>query len=270
MTTVQFCDVDLKQLKLGAPRANKNSPGFKSSYIQYKSGKLNIQTPVMKLPWDIKPKQMDEGSNVAAQLALSFTGVNPVDEDCELNKFMLFIKAFDTRMKELVTAMNGGLGKKSEEKVLDGNFRESVKESGSGEYPPTIQPKIWLRCREGGSSKCVEDHAMDIAIYDMEQNMIAADNLAKGGMAAAIIEPNTAWCSSMGVGVTWVAKQVIVKPIAKESFGFSLGEELDVLRAEPAPKRARTEERDNDREDEGDDEHASSEGDNAESVDDDF
>lgn len=116
--------------------------------------------------------------------------------------------------------------------MLDANFRDSVKEAVSGEYPPTIQPKIWLRCRDGGSSKCVEDHDMDIAVYNMSQEMISPDNLSKGCMAAAIIEPNTAWCSSMGVGVTWVAKQVVVKPIPKESFAFSMGSEYDVLRSE--------------------------------------
>ncbi|CAM9688327.1 unnamed protein product [Pylaiella littoralis] len=164
----------------------------------------------MKLPWDIKPKQMDDGSNVSTQLALSFSGVNPVDEDCDLNRFMCFMKAFDARIKELVVNMNGGLDKKSEVKVHDAKFCDSVKESGSGDYPPTIQPKIWLRCRDGGSSKCVEDHNMDIAVYDIEKEMIDPENLSKGCMAAAIIEPNTAWCSSMGVGVTWVAKQAVV------------------------------------------------------------
>lgn len=244
MSTVQFVDVDLSQLKLAAARPNKSSPGFRSSYIQTKSGqRLSIQTPVMKLPWDVKPKQMDEGSNVSAQLALSFSGVNPVDEDCDLNKFMQFMKAFDAKVKELAVAMNGELGKKSEPKVLDANFRESVKESGNGEYPPTIQPKVWLKCREGGSSKCVEDHEMDIAVYNMEKEMIDAGNLSKGCMAAAIIEPNTVWCSSMGVGVTWVAKQVIVKPIAKDSFAFSMGSEYDALRSEEQPKkRPRSEE----------------------------
>lgn len=243
MTTVQFADVDLTQLKLSPPRANKSSPGFKSCYIQNKAGeRLQIQSPVMKLPWDIKPKQMDESSNVSAQLAMSFTGINPVDEDCDLNKFMCFMKAFDARVKELVVGMNGALGKKSEEKVLDANFRDSVKEAVSGDYPPTIQPKIWLRCRDGGSSKCVEDHDMDIAVYNMDKEMIDPNNLSKGCMAAAIIEPNTAWCSSMGVGVTWVAKQVVVKPIRKESFAFSMGSEYDVLRSEDKPnKRPRTE-----------------------------
>ena len=243
MTTVQFEDVDLKLVKLGAPRANKNSAGFKSSQIQYKGEKLCIQTPVMKLPWDVKPKQLDESSNVSAQLALSFSGIDPGDDKCDLHKFMLFMNAFDVRVKELVVAMDGSLGKNSEEKVLDAYFKESVKESANGQYPPTIQPKIWLKCRDGGSSKCVEDHAMDIAVYNMNKEMVAADNLSKGGMAAAIIEASTAWCSSMGVGITWVARQVVVKPIQKESFAFSVGSAFDVLRPEPQPKkRARTEE----------------------------
>eukprot|EP00752_Nemacystus_decipiens_P015855 g14163.t1 len=243
MTTVQFQDVDLGLVKLGAPRANKSSAGFKSSQIQYKGEKLCIQTPVMKLPWDVKPKQLDDTSTVSAQLALSFSGIDPVDDDCDLYKFMMFMKAFDARVKELVVAMEGSLGKNSEEKVLDAHFKESVKESSNGQYPPTIQPKIWLKCREGGSSKCVEDHAMDIAVYNMNKEMVAVDNLSKGGMAAAIIEASTAWCSSMGVGITWVARQVVVKPNRKQSFAFRMGSAYDVLRSEEEPKkRARTEE----------------------------
>lgn len=240
--STQFNNVDLKLLKLAPPRANKNASGFKSSYIQYKGQKLGVQTPVMKLPWDVKPRQMDDNSNVSANLSLSFTGMSAGDEDCELNRFLEFMKAFDDRIKELATDMDGALGKKSEMKVIDGNFRDSVKEAGSGDYPPTIQPKIWVRCRDGGSSKCVEDHTMDLAVYDMERNMVDADNLVKGCIAAAIIEPNTVWCSSMGVGVTWVAKQVIVKPVATESFAFSLGDEHNVLRSEPAAKKSRTQE----------------------------
>ena len=249
MATVQFEDVDLKLLKLGVPRANKSSAGFKSSQIQYRGEKLCIQTPVMKLPWDVKPKQLDESSNVSAQLALSFSGIDPVDEECDLHKFMVFMRAFDARVKELVVAMDGSLGKNSEEKMLDAHFKESVKESSNGQYPPTIQPKIWLRCRDGGSSKCVEDHAMDIAVYNMKRDMIGTDNLSKGGMAAAIIEPNTAWCSSMGVGITWVARQVVVKPIPRETFAFSMGSAHEVLRSEEQPsKRARTEEEPQDNE----------------------
>lgn len=244
MTTIQFEDVDLSLVKLSHPRANKSSPGFKSSYIQYQSSeRLCIQTPVMRLPWDVKPKKLDEGSNVSAQLALSFTGINPVDPSCDLTKFITFMKAFDARVKELVLEMKGGLGKKSEENVLDANFRDSVKESSEGQYPPTIQPKIWLQCREGGSKLHAEYHDMDITVYNMNQEKIAHDNLAKNCMAAAIIEPSTAWCSSMGVGVTWVAKQVVVKPIPKKAFAFAMGAKYDVLRSDDnTRKRQRTQE----------------------------
>ncbi|CAM9153716.1 unnamed protein product, partial [Ectocarpus sp. 8 AP-2014] len=231
MTTIQFENVDLKLMKLSQPRVNKSLPGFKSSYIQYQSGdKLCIQTPVMRLPWDIKPKKLDDGANVSAQLALSFTGINPVDPSCDLAKFMTFMQNFDARVKELVIEMQGGLGKKSEAKVLDANFRDSVKESNNGQYPPTIQPKIWLQCREGGAKMRPEDHDMDITVYNMNQERITNDNLAKNCMAAAIIEPSTVWCSSMGVGITWVAKQVVVKPIPKKSFAFEMGAKYEVLR----------------------------------------
>lgn len=82
----------------------------------------------MRLPWDVKPKQMDEGTNVTTQSALSFSGINPVDEGYELNKFTIPLP-LDERVKVLVKELNGGLGKKSDPKVLEASFRDAAKEA---------------------------------------------------------------------------------------------------------------------------------------------
>lgn len=223
-----FDSVDISTLKLTPPRTSKASSACKTSYIQSSGSKLSIQTPLMTLPWDIFPKKMDENSNVSAALSLSFRGIDKDDPDCELHKFRLFMNDFDKKIKELVIGLDGSLGKKSEKNFLDMSFRESVKESSNGDYAPTIQPKIWLE--SNGSSKSPEDYKMDISVFNLDGEIIEPSSLTKGCPCAAIIEPSYVWCSALGVGITWVARQAIIKPAAKETFAFTLGKQFDELR----------------------------------------
>lgn len=246
--------VDISSLRLAPPRASKASAACKTAYIQDGNGdRLSIQTPVMRLPWDIVPKQMDESANVTASLSLSFSG-----DDEDVQKFKEFLMKFDEKIKELAQAISGTLGKKSETKVIDANFKDSVKEATTGDYPPTFQPKVWLTCREGGNTKCVDDFTMDLTVYNMDGKKITQDELRKGCPAAAVIQPSYVWCSSMGVGITWVAKQCVVKPSIKEEFAFKLDSRFDKYRDEPSPKKARvdqgstTEENDDDNDDDND------------------
>lgn len=228
-----FDAIDLSSLRLSPPRTSKASSACKTSYIQGAGGsKLSIQTPLMTLPWDILPKKLDENSNVNAALALSFVGMDENNTECDMYKFMVFMKEFDAKIKSLISKMGGTLGKKSEEKALESNFRDSVKESSSGDYPPTVQPKIWTTLKDGGTKNCVEDYTMDILVFDLDGKTIDSDNLKKGCPVAAIIEPSYVWCSTLGVGITWCAKQAVIKPFQKEEFGFTLGRKFDELKSE--------------------------------------
>lgn len=230
MTKV-FDAIDISAIKLAPPRVSKAAAGCKTAYIQGHGGKkISIQTPLMTLPWDICPKKMEEYANVNAALSLSFVGMDENDENDDLHKFMKFMLEFDSKIKSLIVKTGGALGKKSEEKSLESNFKESLKESSSGDYPPTIQPKIWLSLNDGGSKMCVEDFTMDITVFNLEGEVIPSDEMKKGCPAAAIIEPAYVWCSALGVGITWVAKQVVLKPSIKETFGFSLGSNFDHLK----------------------------------------
>lgn len=248
-----FDTIDLASIKLAPPKVSKAAAGCKTAYIQGAGGmRVSIQTPLMTLPWDISPRKMDENSSVNASLSLSFVGMDDTDPDDDLNKFFKFMGDFDIKIKTLIAAMGGATGKKSEDKVLDGNFRDSIKESSGGDYPPTIQPKIWLSLAEGGSTKCPEDYTMDITVFNLEGEEIGNDELRKGCPAAAIIEPSYVWCSALGVGITWVAKQVVLKPTVKETFGFTLGSSFDHLKEQgPATKKAKTDEDDLDEDNQG-------------------
>ena len=240
-----YDSIDLSSVKLAPPKVSKAAAGCKTSKIQLGGKSILIQTPPMTLPWGIAPRQMDENSSVSANLSLSFLGMDDQDKDNELHKFNMFMRDFDIKVKTLISEMGGALGKKSEDKVLDANFKDSIKESSNGDYPPTIQPKIWLSLKEGGDPKCVDDFSMDVTVYNFNGDEIDSKELRKGCPAAAIIEPSYVWCSALGLGITWVAKQVAVKPVEEKKFAFTLGPSFDHLKpegGEPSAKKARNSE----------------------------
>ena len=129
---------------------------------------------------------------------------------------------------------------------MDASFKDSMKEASKGDYPPTIQPKIWLNLVDGGDSKCVEDYSMAVKVFDFNKNELDCKEMRKGCVAAAIIKFAYVWCSALGCGVTYVAEQVAVKPIVEEKFGFTLGPKFAHLKGdaeeEPAAKKAKTSE----------------------------
>lgn len=222
-TTKYFSDFDVSTLKLSPPKTSKANAGCKTAYITATGAmKISLQTPMMTLPWDIIPKKLDDNSNVRAELSLSFMGINEDDPDNELKKFKDFLNSFDQRIKTLISETHGSMGKNSEDNRLEASFRYSLKESATGNYPPTIQSKIWLNLKQGGSSSNVEDFDMDVMVFDLEGCRIETDQMQKGCPAAAILEPSYVWCSALGVGITWVAKQVALQPKSDSTFGFNL------------------------------------------------
>ncbi|AAR26885.1 FirrV-1-B10 [Feldmannia irregularis virus a] len=227
MAATHFSEFDVSTLKLSPPKTSKANVGCKTAYITaVGSVKIAIQTPIMTLPWDIVPKKLDDVSNVRAELSLSFVGINEDDPENELKKFKDFLSTFDQKIKTLISETHGAMGKNSEDTRLEASFRDSIKESATGNYPPTIQSKIWLNLKQGGSPSIVEDFDMDVMVFDLEGCQIQTDQMQKGCPAAAILEPSYVWCSALGVGITWVAKQVALQPKSASTFGFNLGKNV--------------------------------------------
>lgn len=250
---------DIDSLRLAPPKVSKAAQGCKTSKIQGPGGRdVLIQTPLLTIPWDIVARKMDKNSSVSANLALSFMGMDENDADDDLRKFMEFMTQFDAKIKTLIANMGGALGKKSDEKVLEASFKDSIKYASNGDYPPTIQPKIWTNLVEGGDSKCVADHTLGVSVFNFDGKELSPKELRKGCVAAAIIKFAYVWCSALECGVTYVAEQVAVKPIVDEKFGFTLGSKFDHLKEdvnteEPPKKKVKTE-------DVGDDGSQASEG----------
>ena len=185
--------------------------GAKSVYVNYSGSKINIQTPVMNIPYGVNdnqkfikddPKRKDEPPKY--DITVSFKGI---DENPK-------IKVFHDKMKEL------------EEKIIDDAFANRLawfknsyggnkdtvsnmfshiikhdkdKETGeiANKYPPTFKAKIPYNPLEG---------KFEFDAYDMDNNDINFSEYVgnlKGGRAQFIIQLNGIWFSAGMFGCSW-------------------------------------------------------------------
>ncbi len=185
--------------------------GAKSVYLNYSGSKINIQTPVMNIPYGVNdnqkfikddPKRKDEAPKY--DITVSFKGL---DENPKM-------KVFHDKMKEL------------EQKIIDDAFANRLawfknnynnnkdtvstmfsrivrhdkdKETGevANKYPATFKAKIPYNSLDG---------KFEFDAYDMDNNEINfADyvNNLKGGKAQFIIQLNGIWFSAGMFGCSW-------------------------------------------------------------------
>jgi hypothetical protein len=185
--------------------------GAKSVYVNYKGSKINIQTPVLSIPYGVNdntqfikddPKRKDEARKY--DITASFKGM---DENPKL-------RAFHDKLIELENKICEDANKNSVawfKKNFEGNKgaitnmfspiirRDKDKETGmyADKYPPTFKAKLPYDSTED---------KFDFDCYDMDSNEIDfkeyVSNL-KGGKAQFIIQLNGLWFSAGMFGCSW-------------------------------------------------------------------
>ncbi len=185
--------------------------GAKSVYLNYQGSKINIQTPVLSIPYGVNdntqfikddPKRKDEARKY--DITASFKGM---DENPKLqalhNKFIeLEQKICEDASKNSVAWFKKNFeGNKG---AIENMFspivrRDKDKETGmfADKYPPNFKAKL--------PYDSVEDK-FEFDAYDMDNNEIDfKDYVAnlKGGKAQFIIQLNGLWFSAGMFGCSW-------------------------------------------------------------------
>lgn len=185
--------------------------GAKSVYLNYQGSKINIQTPVLSIPYGVNdntqfikddPKRKDEARKY--DITASFKGM---DENPK-------VKAFHDKLIELEHKICEDASKNSVawfKKNFEGNKgaienmfspivrRDKDKETGmfADKYPPNFKAKL--------PYDSVEDK-FEFDCYDMDNNEVEfkeyVSNL-KGGKAQFIIQLNGLWFSAGMFGCSW-------------------------------------------------------------------
>jgi hypothetical protein len=185
--------------------------GAKSVYINYNGNKVNLQTPVLNLPYGvndnmqfIKKDDNRKEEERKYDVTASFKGM---DENAKIKQFHdkmkeLEQKIIDDAFKNRLVWLKNNYGGNKE--VVANMFTPIVKhdkDKQTGEYankyPPTFKAKIPYNSQE---------NKFEFDCYDMDDNEINFNDIMlnlKGGKAQFIIQLSGIWFSAGMFGCSW-------------------------------------------------------------------
>ena len=185
--------------------------GAKSIYINYNGNKVNLQTPVLNIPYGIndnmqfiKKDENRKDEERKYDITVSFKGM---DENPKIKQFHDKMKELEQKIiddafaNRLAWFKNNFSGNKD---VVSNMFTPIVKhdkDKQTGEYankyPPTFKAKIPYNSLE---------NKFEFDCYDMDNNEINFNDILtnlKGGKAQFIIQLNGIWFSAGMFGCSW-------------------------------------------------------------------
>ena len=185
--------------------------GAKSIYINYNGNKVNLQTPVLNIPYGIndnmqfiKKDENRKDEERKYDITVSFKGM---DENPKIKQFHDKMKELEQKIiddafaNRLAWFKNNYSGNKE---VISNMFTPIVKhdkDKQTGEYankyPPTFKAKIPFNSLE---------NKFEFDCYDMDNNEINFNDILtnlKGGKAQFIIQLNGIWFSAGMFGCSW-------------------------------------------------------------------
>lgn len=226
--------------------------GAKSVYINYGSGKLRIQTPVMYLPYGVNeggyedknakidPKKAEK-KDKKYDLTLSFKGS---DTNPKIDTFLTKLKEIENKIIDDAFENRQPWFKDdfSDQKIIVNKMFSPIikvdkdKNTGKvvGKYPPTIRFKLPYDN---------ENERFSFNSYDMNGEAIDLTDILtklKGGRAQLIVELNSIWFAAGKYGCTW--KLIIGKFQRSISNDVSFIEDSDTEKVEEAKEEEDDEE----------------------------
>ena len=193
---------DVDNLKYSELKVMKS--GAKSIYLNYKGAKVNLQTPILNIPYGVNDNTQFINKDEARKdeerkydITVSFKGM---DENPKIKQFHDKMKELEQKIiddafvNRLAWFKNNYSGNKE---VISNMFTPIVKhdkDKQTGEYankyPPTFKAKIPYNSLE---------NKFEFDCYDMDNNEINFNDILtnlKGGKAQFIIQLNGIWFSA--------------------------------------------------------------------------
>ena len=200
---------DVENLKYSELKVMKS--GAKSVYINYKGNKVNLQTPILNIPYGvndnmqfIKKDENRKDEERKYDVTVSFKGM---DENPKIKQFHDKMKELENKIiddafaNRLVWFKNNYSGNKE---VVSNMFTPIVKHDKdkltgeyANKYPPTFKAKIPYNSLE---------NKFEFDCYDMDNNETNFHDILanlKGGKAQFIIQLSGIWFSAGMFGCSW-------------------------------------------------------------------
>ena len=223
-TVTKYNNFEVNNVTFSEPKMNKY--GGKSVYLNYNGKPLFLQTPNLFLPYglgeyDVKDSSGNPTGKKEYSLKLSFKGW---EENAEVKDFLERMKAFnDTLITYGVQNSVKWFKKKHTREVveaLNSNVIQYSKDRETGEvnntWPPTLKAKLYTR-----------NDQFTCETYNTKKEQVDfRTNVVKGSYVRGLMSCTGVWFAGGKFGVTWVMKQMIVRPPNRlTGFSFILDED---------------------------------------------
>jgi hypothetical protein len=263
MSLVKAKNISTASITTSKPKSLDN--GAKLVYVNYKGGRFNVQTPWLKIPWDLSC--YDEGPYPKYSCEISFEGMegNPEVQGFHDKFLEIEEKLIEEGFKNGVSWFKLEKSKCTRD-VIASKFGSIVKlsrdkESGEpdGKWPSTMKLKIPYRDGKFGC-KLYNKEGDQYMINNGDSDDKIDNVLVKGTRARCIIRCVGLWIAANGYMCQWELDRAELEvPDSAVSHAFlpdSDGEEDEFEPISTGPKMLK----DSDEEDSGDEENSGDEG----------
>ena len=189
-----FSDLSPAQLKFSDVK--KNTFGGKTVYVSCPSGRVTIQTPMMKAPFGHNVFVDDSSGKESHSLTLN------IPED---KTFETVMNAVDTHIKTVaVERSQAWFGRQQGAEVIDALYRHTIVPHPEGKYSPTFKVKIpW------GKDGAIPE------FYNTNREPVSVNDIENGSFVTCVIELSQIWFVNRSFGCTWKLMQCRVHPSSR-------------------------------------------------------
>ena len=221
-------EIDVSNISFGDPKSMGN--GGKILYINYDGGDLKLQTPEVRLPFDVSEFKDQEGGNDKYNFVCA---LEKYDSNKDMQEFYEKLVEIDNLVKSHAKANSTAFFKKSKisDETIEELYNPIVKlskdrETGEpdGKYPPNIKVKV---TKKNGAFMC--------RMYDSKKNIFDIDKktdnpsdinelLVKGTRCKMLLKCTGVWVINGKFGCTWSVVQALLNVAPKDLDEFAFRE----------------------------------------------
>ena len=209
MSVMKPCELNVSELEFSELKTLNN--GGKMVFVNYKGGLINLQTPELRLPWDVNT-EYSEDANGKYNFTVSLDG-----HDSDKNVKELYDKLIEVDKSICEFAKSNAKTffqrKTASDELVETNYNPIVKISKTdgepdGKYPPSLKLKIQKK-----DNKCLckfynsQKEKFDVDSRE-EGSVNITDILVKDAKCKMLIRCNGIWLINGKFGCTWKVEQL--------------------------------------------------------------
>lgn len=177
------------KVKLGDPKGNYINVFYPLNSQDNEFTKLKLQTPKMRIPWDLQERKSRQNKLFAINVTVSTDEVGSDKNKKNINMFREKIVELENKIKDILPP-----NFKSKE------FSSSLYQGKNFDYKPTMRLSI----------PCYKDEIPSVSVFDKNGDSDKIESIVPKSVCTFIICLNSVWSTQTKVGINWNIEQVTV------------------------------------------------------------